>query len=97
MTDLITPFRNHVPWTVIGVCYIICPILLYVIRCLLAAENKRRDAEPVDDTYDEVYVEVVTPEGERVERKVDKVRSNLPYSCAMNVDCGWSSLTFVSI
>lgn len=31
--------------------------------------------EPRDDTYDDVYIEVVVSDGERVERKVDKVRS----------------------
>ena len=52
----------------------ICPILLMLIRVLLQRENKRRDAEPVDDKYDEVYIEVVLPDGTRTERRVDKVR-----------------------
>ncbi|EMD34999.1 hypothetical protein CERSUDRAFT_85745 [Gelatoporia subvermispora B] len=64
--------RNHIPWAIIGICYLICPGLLLIIRWLLARENKRRDAEPLDDTYDDVYIEVITPEGKRVERKVDK-------------------------
>jgi hypothetical protein len=29
--------------------------LLFAIRVLLSRENKRRDAEPVDDTYDNVF------------------------------------------
>lgn len=57
----------------IGICYIICPILLLVIRHILAKENKRRDAEPADTTFDEVYIETVDADGKKVERKVDKV------------------------
>ncbi|KAJ3546254.1 hypothetical protein NM688_g5536 [Phlebia brevispora] len=30
------------------------------------------DAEPVDETYDDVYIEVITPEGKRVEQKIPK-------------------------
>ncbi|KAI0937981.1 hypothetical protein AcV7_003300 [Taiwanofungus camphoratus] len=44
----------------------------YVPRFILARENKRRDAEPPDTTYDDVYIEVVLPDGKRVERKVEK-------------------------
>jgi MFS transporter, ACS family, allantoate permease len=65
---------NHVPWTIIGICYLACMFLLLAIRWLLARENKKRDAEPQDDTYDEVYIEVITPEGKREERKVSKVK-----------------------
>lgn len=43
------------------------------IRVLLARENKRRDNEPVDETYDDVYIEVIDSEGKRVEQKVPKV------------------------
>ncbi|KZT03217.1 uncharacterized protein LAESUDRAFT_762193 [Laetiporus sulphureus 93-53] len=46
--------------------------LLLIIRFVLARENKRRDAEPPDMTYDDVYIEVVLPDGKRVERKVEK-------------------------
>ncbi len=66
---------NHIPWTIIGIVYVICPLILLYIRILLARENKRRDAEPVDDKYDDVYIEVVLPDGTRTERRVDKVRS----------------------
>lgn len=76
--------RNHIPWIVIGICYTICPIILLIIRFILARENKRRDAEPVDDSYDNVYIELVNEDGEKVERKVDKV-SNVTYDC---VRCG---------
>ncbi|KZT03213.1 MFS general substrate transporter [Laetiporus sulphureus 93-53] len=64
--------RNHVPWTIIGICYVCCMALLLIIRFVLARENKRRDAEPPDTTYDDVYIEVVLPDGKRVERKVEK-------------------------
>jgi len=64
--------RNHVPWTVIGICYACCMILVLIIRVLLVRENRRRDREPPDTTYDDVYVEVVLPDGKRVERKVEK-------------------------
>lgn len=53
----------------------ICPILMLLIRVLLLRENKKRDAEPRDDTYDDVYIEVVLPDGTRTEKRVDKVRS----------------------
>ena len=40
---------------------------------LLARENKRRDAEPPDNSYDDVYVARIDEEGNRVEVKVSKV------------------------
>lgn len=49
--------RNHIPWIIIGISYAICIGLLLIIRWLLARENKRRDSEPVDHSYDEVYIE----------------------------------------
>lgn len=48
---------------------------MLLIRVLLLRENKKRDAEPRDDTYDDVYIEVVLPDGTRTEKRVDKVRS----------------------
>jgi ACS family allantoate permease-like MFS transporter len=48
-------------------------VLMFSIRVLLARENKRRDAEPPDDSYDEVYVVRIDEEGNRVEVKVSKV------------------------
>lgn len=66
------PCSNHVPWLIIGICYATCMVLLMLIRVLLVRENRRRDAEPRDTTYDDVYVEVVLPDGSRVERKVEK-------------------------
>jgi len=64
--------RNHIPWIIIGVSYVVCPAVLLIIRYLLNAENKRRDREPLDHTYDEVFIEVVTPEGKVVQKKIDK-------------------------
>ena len=65
---------NHVPWIVIGVCVVMCAILLFSIRVLLDRENKRRDAEPRDDSYDDVHVVKIDENGKRVEVKVSKVR-----------------------
>ena len=65
---------NHVPWVVIGVCVVMCAILLFSIRVLLDRENKRRDAEPRDNSYDDVHVVKIDENGKRVEVKVSKVR-----------------------
>ncbi|KAJ6557506.1 MFS general substrate transporter [Mycena capillaripes] len=65
--------RNRIPWIIIGVCYIVCMALLLLIRALLAAEKKRRDAAPkVDDPYDNVYVERLSADGVMEKVKVDK-------------------------
>ncbi|KAJ8581104.1 MFS general substrate transporter [Rhizopogon salebrosus TDB-379] len=64
--------RNRIPWVVIGICYLSCPILLLTVRFILARENKKRDAEHVSDTFEEVYIEQVTADGKRIEVKVDK-------------------------
>ncbi|KAJ7061068.1 major facilitator superfamily domain-containing protein [Mycena amicta] len=67
--------RNHVPWTIIGVCYACCMLLVLVIRQLLVAENKRRDAaQPTEDAdpYDDVYVERIGADGKMHRAKVDK-------------------------
>jgi len=64
--------RNHVPWLIIGICYVVSGLLMLIIRFTLARENRRRDAEPADDTYDDVYIEVITADGKRVEQKVSK-------------------------
>ncbi|KAG1720332.1 major facilitator superfamily domain-containing protein [Suillus paluster] len=64
--------RYHVPWAVIGACYIICPILLLVIRVFLARENRIRDTEPLDDSEEEYVIERITEDGKHVEVKVEK-------------------------
>ena len=47
--------------------------LLFSIRVLLARENKRRDAEPRDDSFDDVHVMRIDEDGKRTEIKVSKV------------------------
>lgn len=91
--------RNHIPWIVIGVAYVVCPATLLLIRYLLAAENKRRDSEPQDDTYDNVYIEVTTSDGKRIQRKLDKVRIFLSSRFAQDLELEssrnfWISLIF---
>jgi hypothetical protein len=66
-------YRNHVPWIIIGICYALCMSLLLTIRYHLSSENKRRDNEPVDDTYDDVYIEKLGKDGQKERIKVDKV------------------------
>ena len=64
--------RYHVPWGVIAACYVICPLLLLLQRHILDKENKRRDQEPPDTTYDDVWVKITDANGDIVEKKVDK-------------------------
>ncbi|KAK0196739.1 major facilitator superfamily domain-containing protein [Armillaria mellea] len=64
--------RNHVPWTLIAACNLASGILLLILRFMLATENKRRDMNQHDDTYDHVYVTHVNADGTTEERKVDK-------------------------
>ncbi|CCM06677.1 uncharacterized protein FIBRA_08962 [Fibroporia radiculosa] len=61
--------RNHVPWAILTACWATCLVLLLVTRWVLVRENARRDAEPRDPTYDEVYM-IDEKTGE--EKKVDK-------------------------
>ncbi|KAF9239490.1 MFS general substrate transporter [Melanogaster broomeanus] len=70
--------RNHVPWAVIAACYATGPLILLTIRYMLDRENRRRDAEVVDDSASEEYfIEKVTEDGKRVEMKVDKAFMDL--------------------
>ncbi|KAJ7600723.1 MFS general substrate transporter [Mycena floridula] len=64
--------RYRVPWITIGISYVICIGILLLIRFLLNRENKKRDAEPIDETYDNVYMEIVDADGKLIRRKVDK-------------------------
>ncbi|OJA19647.1 hypothetical protein AZE42_14084 [Rhizopogon vesiculosus] len=66
--------RNYIPWIVIGICYILCPLLLLTIRFVLRRENKKRDAEPVNDDF-EVYIEQVTADGKHVETQSSLMQS----------------------
>ena len=65
--------RNHVPWVIIGVCEFVCIITLLVIRWHLARENRRRDLEPRDHTYDDNWVEIIRDDGTIEKVKVPKV------------------------
>lgn len=62
--------RNRVPWAILAACWAASLLILLATRFYLAAENRKRDREPRDATYDDVYV--VDEKGE--EKKVDKVR-----------------------
>ncbi|KAJ7339790.1 MFS general substrate transporter [Mycena albidolilacea] len=64
--------RNRVPWAIIVMCFVVCMVLLLLIRWELSAENKRRDQEPSSDKYDNVYVERLSPDGVTEKVKVDK-------------------------
>ncbi|KAJ3820729.1 MFS general substrate transporter [Lentinula raphanica] len=66
------PRRNHVPWTIIGICYGVCMLLLLAIRFHLHRQNQSRDLEPHDDRYDDVYIERVNEDGTIDEIKVEK-------------------------
>jgi len=61
--------RNHVPWAVITVTNFASAVTLLVLRYLYSHENKRRDLETRDNTYD-VPVYIRTESGE--EKQVDK-------------------------
>lgn len=63
------------PWSVIATCYFLCPFALLAIRYVLMKENKKREVEVHDDTYDDVYVEEKLSDGTVALRKVDKVRN----------------------
>ena len=48
---------------------------MFSIRVLLARENKRRETEPPDDSFDDVHVVKIDEDGMRTEVKVSKVRA----------------------
>ena len=48
--------------------------LMFSIRVLLARENKRRDEEPRDDTFDNAHIVKIDEDGNRTEVKLSKVR-----------------------
>ncbi|CAE6479634.1 unnamed protein product [Rhizoctonia solani] len=64
--------RNRVPWAVIAICYVLCPLTLLTLRFLLARENKKRDAEPREDETGDAYIEQVLEDGTKIERRIDK-------------------------
>jgi len=64
--------RNRVPWAVITVCYVLCPIIMLSIRWLLKRENEIRERETRDSQYDDMFIEEKMDDGSIVERRVDK-------------------------
>ena len=48
-------------------------MLLLLQRWYLDRENKKRDREPLDTTYDDVWVKVIDDDGQIIEKRVDKV------------------------
>jgi ACS family allantoate permease-like MFS transporter len=48
-------------------------VVLLSIRHYLAGENKRRDAEGIDDSYDNAYVQRENENGVSEKVKIDKV------------------------
>ena len=67
--------RNHVPFAIITVCSFVSAITLLVIRWYLASENKKREREERDRTYDDVHITITNEDGKQIEKKVDKVRT----------------------
>ena len=63
-----------------------CMILLFAIRVLLARENRLRDAEPRDNSYDDVHVVKIDEDGNRVLVKVSKVRVCSHWELVLQVD-----------
>ncbi|OBZ75992.1 putative transporter PB10D8.01 [Grifola frondosa] len=64
--------RDHVPWTILAVCWAVSGILLLVLRFYLARENAKRDREEHDSAYDDVYITQENEDGTTTEKKVDK-------------------------
>ncbi|KAF8954615.1 major facilitator superfamily domain-containing protein [Flammula alnicola] len=64
--------RNHIPWSIISACIGACSILILLLRFMLQSENKRRDAEQRDDTYDDVYLKQELADGTKTEKRVDR-------------------------
>jgi hypothetical protein len=74
--------RNHTPWAVISSCAFVSAILILTLRLMLAVENKKRNVELYDDTYDNVYIVETDSDGMATEKKVDKV-----YGFGVDGDC----------
>ncbi|KAM6489748.1 Major facilitator superfamily domain containing protein [Amanita muscaria] len=63
---------NRVPMAVIAASNFAAALVLVLLRIVLARENKRRDREQRDETYDDAYVKKELPDGTIVVVKVDK-------------------------
>jgi len=64
--------RNHVPWAIIAASIVTCAILILGLRYMLHSENKRREGEQRDETYDDVYLTQETKDGIQSEKRIDK-------------------------
>ena len=54
---------------------------------MLQSENKRRDAEKRDDSYDDVYLTQELADGTKTEKRVDKVRCDLALIYSAHTSC----------
>jgi hypothetical protein len=64
--------RNHVPWAVISACGGTCAALILLLRFMLDRENKKRNVEQRDDSYDDVYITQESLDGTKTQKHVDK-------------------------
>ncbi|EJC97572.1 MFS general substrate transporter [Fomitiporia mediterranea MF3/22] len=64
--------RYHVPWAILSISHTGASLLFLLQRYLLDKENKRRDREPPDDTYDDVWVKITDENGEIIKKKIDR-------------------------
>ncbi|KAL0066481.1 hypothetical protein AAF712_006524 [Marasmius tenuissimus] len=69
--------RNHVPWDLLSASVGASAVLMWVLRWMLARENKKRDMETRDDTYDNVFITHVNADGTTEQKQVDKVSLTL--------------------
>jgi hypothetical protein len=65
---------NHVPWAIIAASIGANAILILGLRYMLHSENKSRDGEQRDESYDDVYLTQETKDGIQSEKRIDKVR-----------------------
>jgi MFS transporter, ACS family, allantoate permease len=80
--------RYHVPWSIISACYIALPAIMFLLRWMLKRENARRDAEPRDTTYDNIYIRRTDDEGKTIEVKVAKVYILVSRICFVSTNHG---------
>lgn len=71
---------NHIPWIIIGICYVCCMTLLLTVRWLLARENRIRDNETPEESFEDVYIDVVNEDGTHEKVKVAKVSQFLSFA-----------------
>ncbi|KAM6500306.1 Major facilitator superfamily domain containing protein [Amanita muscaria] len=64
--------RNQIPMAIISASDFASAMLLVLLSFILSRENKRRDREQRDETYDDAYVKKKSPDGTVVVVKVDK-------------------------